>query len=263
MSTNVMNSFSLADKTVLITGGAGLYGSQIARACAQAGGSVYVTSRDEARLEEIEENFRRDGIKVNAIPFDQEDLGSISSIRKKLEAREGKCDVLINNAVARTMSHYNDSLETFARSMAVNATGLFELTRVIGDWMAEKGSGGSIINIGSIQGMVGPDPTLYEGLPLNGLIPDYFFHKGGMINFTRFIASYYGASQVRCNCISPGGFQTEKNLPEFIQRYNDRTMLGRMAKADDIWGPVVFLASDASQYVTGTNLPVDGGYTAK
>ncbi|WP_220138842.1 SDR family NAD(P)-dependent oxidoreductase [Paenibacillus anseongensis] len=262
MNSQVMQSFSLAGKTVLLTGGAGLYGTQIAIACAQAGGSVYVTSRDESRLEAIEEKFRQEGCTVHALQFDQENLSSIAAIRDKLEEREGKCDVLINNAVARTMSHYNDSLESFARSMAVNATGLFEITRVIGDWMAEKGSG-SIINIGSIQGMVGPDPTLYEGLPLNGLVPDYFFHKGGMVNFTRFIASYYGARQVRCNCISPGGFQTEKNLPEFVHRYNDRTMLGRMAKSDDIWGPIVFLASDASQYVTGTNLPVDGGYTAK
>lgn len=259
---NVMQSFSLAGKTVLITGGAGLYGTQIAIACAQAGGNVYVTSRESSRLEAIEAKFKQEGYTVNAIQFDQEDLDSIHKIRAELEEREGKCDVLINNAVARTMSHYNDSLETFARSMAVNATGLFEITRVIGDWMAEKGQG-SIINIGSIQGMVGPDPTLYEGLAANGLIPDYFFHKGGMVNFTKFIASYYGARQVRCNCLSPGGFQTEKNVPEFVQRYNDRTMLGRMAKADDIWGPIVFLASDASRYVTGTNIPVDGGYTAK
>jgi NAD(P)-dependent dehydrogenase (short-subunit alcohol dehydrogenase family) len=262
VNTNVMTSFSLTGKTVLITGGAGLYGTQIAIACAQAGGNVYVTSRDASRLNEIEESFKRDGYKVNALQFDQEDLAAIPRIREKLEDREGKCDVLINNAVARTMSHYNDPLERFAQSMAVNATGLFEITRVIGDWMAEK-ERGSILNIGSIQGMVGPDHTLYEGLPLNGFIPDYFFHKGGMVNFTKFIASYYGPRQVRCNCISPGGFQTEKNLPEFVERYNDRTMLGRMAKSDDIWGPIVFLASDASLYVTGTNIPVDGGYTAK
>src|SRR5437870_5320367 len=136
-----MKSFTLAGKTVLITGGAGLYGKQIAIACAQAGGSVFVTSRDESRLEEIEENFRREGYKVHAIQYDQENLESIASIRKKLEAREGKCDVLINNAVARTMSNYNSPIETFAHSMAVNATGLFEITRVIGDWMAEKRQG--------------------------------------------------------------------------------------------------------------------------
>ncbi|TVY08051.1 SDR family NAD(P)-dependent oxidoreductase [Paenibacillus cremeus] len=262
MNTHVLNSFSLTNKTVLITGGAGLYGKQIAIACAQAGGEVFVTSREESRLSGIEAEFRNLGLNVRAIQFDQEQLDAIPSIRGKLDALAGKCDVLVNNAVARTMSHYNAPLEAFARSMAVNATGLFELTRVIGDWMGEQG-GGSIINIGSIQGMVGPEPGLYEGLSSNGLIPDYFFHKGGMINFTRFIASYYGAKKVRCNCISPGGFQTDKNIPEFVARYNAKTMLGRMARADDIWGPIVFLASDASLYITGTNLPVDGGYTAK
>ncbi|NOU96178.1 SDR family oxidoreductase [Paenibacillus sp. LMG 31456] len=262
MNSHVLNSFSLAGKSVLITGGAGLYGRQIAIACAQAGGDVFITSREESRFKEIEADFYKLGLNVQAIQFDQEQLDTIADIREKMEALAGKCDVLVNNAVARTMSHFNSPLDAFARSMAVNATGLFELTRVIGDWMAEKGRG-SIINIGSIQGMVGPDPSLYEGLSSNGMIPDYFFHKGGMINFTRFIASYYGAKQVRCNCISPGGYQTEKNTAEFVERYNAKTMLGRMAKADDIWGPIVFLASDASLYVTGTNLPVDGGYTAK
>ncbi|WP_284639262.1 SDR family oxidoreductase [Paenibacillus silviterrae] len=262
MNTNVMTSFALTGKTILITGGAGLYGKQIAKACSQAGGRVIVTSRNEARLEEIEASFQNEGTHVHAIQFDQEDLSSIPMLRDKVDALTGACDVLINNAVARTMPSYNAPLETFAKSMAVNATGLFEITRVIGDWMAERGSG-SIINIGSIQGMVGPDPSLYDGLPMNGLIPDYFFHKGGMINFTKFIASYYGPRQIRCNCISPGGFQTENHHPEFVQRYSARTMLGRMARIDDIWGPVVFLASDASLYVTGTNIPVDGGYTAK
>ncbi len=93
-------------------------------------------------------------------------------------------------------------------------------------------------------------------------VPDYFFHKGGMINFTRFTASYYGSKNVRCNCISPGGFQTD-HPDHFVKKYSDRTFLGRMASNEDLKGIIVFLASDASAYITGTNIPVDGGYTAK
>jgi NAD(P)-dependent dehydrogenase (short-subunit alcohol dehydrogenase family) len=111
--------------------------------------------------------------------------------------------------------------------------------------------------------MVAPDPTIYRGTTMNGWYPDYFFHKGGMINFTRFIASYYGEKNVRCNCLSPGGFRTEKHPAAFVRQYGDRTFLGRLANDTDLMGAAVFLASDASAYVTGVNLPVDGGYTAK
>jgi NAD(P)-dependent dehydrogenase (short-subunit alcohol dehydrogenase family) len=128
--------------------------------------------------------------------------------------------------------------------------------------MAEQGSG-SIINIGSIQGMVGPDGELYEGMDFHGFVPDYFFHKGGMVNFTRFVASYYGPRNVRCNCISPGGLASHRTPDRFAERYSGRTLLGRMASGTDLMGSIVFLASDASAYVTGVNLPVDGGYTAK
>jgi NAD(P)-dependent dehydrogenase (short-subunit alcohol dehydrogenase family) len=100
--------------------------------------------------------------------------------------------------------------------------------------------------------MVGPDDS-----------PDYFFHKGGMINFTKFVAAYYGKSNVRCNCISPGGIESSATPLKFVQRYSDRTFLHRMANDTDLMGTIVFLASDASLYITGTNIPVDGGYTAK
>lgn len=111
--------------------------------------------------------------------------------------------------------------------------------------------------------MVAPDASLYAGLDMDGFIPDYFFHKGGLVQLTRFWASYYGPSGVRCNCISPGGVFTEKLSEEFVRRYSERTMLGRMANPDDIVGLALFLASDSARYITGTNIPVDGGYTAK
>jgi NAD(P)-dependent dehydrogenase (short-subunit alcohol dehydrogenase family) len=160
------------------------------------------------------------------------------------------------------MNGYEDHAAGFALSMQINATGLFIITRAMGDIMARQKSG-SIINIASIQGLIGPDPANYEGTQMHAWYPDYFFHKGGMVNFTRFIASCYGAQGVRCNCVSPGGLFTSKMPEKFVKNYGRRTCLGRLANETDLKGIIVFLASDASAYVTGVNIPVDGGYTAK
>lgn len=206
----------------------------------------------------------RDYPALKLVETGMKDGGSGGSFSRLFRFITGGNDVLINNAVLRPMkSGYEgkDAGATFAESMQVNATGLFLITRAMGDLMAERRQG-SIINIGSIQGMIGPDPTIYRGTEMNGWYPDYFFHKGGIVNFTRFIGSYYGAHGIRCNCISAGGFFS--NQPEaFVRQYSERTFLGRMAGDADLRGIVVFLASDASSYLTGTNIPVDGGYTAK
>jgi NAD(P)-dependent dehydrogenase (short-subunit alcohol dehydrogenase family) len=134
------------------------------------------------------------------------------------------------------------------------------MTRAFGMHMAGNRRG-SIVNIGSIKGMVGPDLTLYEGLDW-GVPPDYFFHKGGMLQLTRYAAALLGPRGVRVNLLSPGGFYDGQD-PRFVERYNARTFLGRMANESDLKGAIVFLASDASAYITGANLPVDAGYTAK
>ncbi|MBP1993140.1 SDR family oxidoreductase [Paenibacillus eucommiae] len=259
---SILNSFSLEGKVALVTGGAGMYGRQIAMALAQAGAATNITSRHLDQLPVMEESYAESGVTVKAHNLDQEHEESILALRDKLMAEHGRIDILVNNAVARTMGSWNDPLEAFAQSMQINATGLFSLTRAFGDIMAEQGSG-SIINIGSIQGMVGPDATLYKDMGFHGMVPDYFFHKGGMINFTRFVASYYGPKNVRCNCVSPGGLASHRTPEAFVERYSDRTLLGRMANETDLMGSIVFLASEASVYLTGVNLPVDGGYTAK
>jgi NAD(P)-dependent dehydrogenase (short-subunit alcohol dehydrogenase family) len=157
---------------------------------------------------------------------------------------------------------YDGEVSHFEESMRINATGNFIITRAFGKDMIEQKQG-SIINIASMHGMIGPDPTLYEGLGMEGWGGDYYFHKGGMIAFTRFLASYYGRFGIRCNAISPGGIQSHRTPEEFVRRYNQRTMLGRMAGPDDIKGAIVYFASNASLYVTAANLPLDGGYTAK
>jgi NAD(P)-dependent dehydrogenase (short-subunit alcohol dehydrogenase family) len=257
---NVLESFSLRGKTALITGGAGLYGRQIVAALAEAGARVFVASRSIEALEALAAAHRKSGLDVTALMLDQGEESSVLALRDELKARDAAPDILINNAVARPMKNgYNSDAATFAESMRINATGLFLVTRAIGEIMAD---GGSIINIGSIQGTVGPDPTLYEGTGMDGFVPDYFFHKGGINNFTRFCGSYYGPRGIRCNCINAGGFYSEQN-PVFVERYNARTFLGRMAGDEDLKGLIVYLASDASLYMTGACIPLDGGYTAK
>lgn len=257
----VLDLFHLQGKRALVTGGAGLYGRQIVRALAEAGAHTVTAARHRDALEAYAGELRAEGLDVQAESVDQGDEASILALRDRLFA-EGPIDILVNNAVSRTMRSWNDDAARFAESMAVNATGLFVITRAFGDAMAEQGDG-VILNIGSIQGNVGPDATLYDGLNMNGFVPDYFFHKGGMANFTRFVASYYGPRGVRCNCIHPGGFETPEHDREFVRRYSARTLLGRMAGHDDLMGAVVFLASAASAYITGANIMLDGGYTAK
>src|SRR5579862_2892856 len=260
---SVLERFALTGKVALVTGGAGLYGRQIVQALAEAGAHTYLASRNLEALETLAAASRKHGLDVQALPLDQADEVSVLALRDALLERSGRIDVLVNNAVLRPMRQSRqDEAAAFAESMQVNATGLFMVTRAFGDVMAEAGAG-SIINIGSIQGMVGPDRTIYAGTRMSGWVPDYFFHKGGMLNFTRFTASYYGPRGVRCNCISPGGLQTEQTPARFVKQYSAHTFLGRMANETDLMGVIVFLASEASLYLTGANIPVDGGYTAK
>ena len=260
---NVMESFSLKGKVALVTGGAGLYGRQIVDALAEAEAEIYMASRGIDALEKLAEEHRAKGHRVSALEMDQGNESSILAARDELLQRSGRLDVLVNNAVARTMKKgWTDAAALFDESMRVNATGLFVVTRAFGEIM-EKSRSGSIINIGSMMGMVGVENANYDGTTMHGWYPDYFFHKGGMINFTRFCASYFGRFNVRVNCISPGGLQTPDHPEQFVRQYSARTQLGRMANEADLKGAIVFLAGDASLYVTGVNLPVDGGYTAK
>jgi NAD(P)-dependent dehydrogenase (short-subunit alcohol dehydrogenase family) len=256
----VLERFNLAGKTALVTGGAGLYGRQIAQALGEAGAKVVVASRDVQALQKQAEAWASAGLQVTPLRLDQASEASVKETLETIVGQAGRVDVLVNNAVQRTMKDWSSPAADFAASMAVNATGLFLMTRVFGEHMADHG-GGSIINIGSIQGMVGPDFTLYEGLNWS-TPPDYFFHKGGLLQLTRFAAAKLGPKGVRVNAISPGGFFTGQEA-EFVKRYNARTFLGRMADDTDLAGAIVFLASDASAYITGANIPVDGGYTAK
>ncbi|MCB1089878.1 MAG: SDR family oxidoreductase, partial [Verrucomicrobiae bacterium] len=150
----------------------------------------------------------------------------------------------------------------FDASLRVNASALFKITELFGTTMRAN-KAGSVINIGSMMGVVGLELGNYVGTDMMpNPSPIYHYEKGGMISFTRWAASILGVDGVRVNCLSPGGFFNGQPAP-FVKNYSDRTQLGRMANSTDMKGAIIFLASDASLYITGTNLPVDGGYTAK
>ncbi len=256
----VLDMFVLKEKVALVTGGASPFGREMTAALAEAGAETYVASRQVKELEKLAEEQKRFGHRVIALALDQGSESSILALRDEIKSRSGRLDILVNNAVSRPMTGYRDRGAAFQESMSINGTGLFLITRAMADLMAENGRG-SIINIASTMGMTGPDPMM-EGIPLDGWKPDYFFHKGGLINFTRYIAGYYGSKGIRCNSISPGGLRRSSMSEDFVKSYSARVYLGRMAVGSDIKGAVVFLASDASSYITGVNIPVDGGLTA-
>nr|MCR4720048.1 SDR family NAD(P)-dependent oxidoreductase [Bacillota bacterium] len=176
---NVTDLFSLKGKTAVVTGGSGLYGRQMVEALALAGAEVYTASRNLASNEEYAKKMRDKGLKVYAGVIDQGDENSIKSFLEDITKDGKKIDILVNNSVLRTMRSVDDDAAKFDESMRVNATGIFMISRAFGDHMAENG-GGSIINIGSYMGILGPDDSLYKDTEMTGFIPDYFFHKGGM-----------------------------------------------------------------------------------
>jgi NAD(P)-dependent dehydrogenase (short-subunit alcohol dehydrogenase family) len=257
---HIHHLFNLEGRIAIVTGGYGIYGAPLSEALAEAGAHVVIASRNVAACEEYAAVLRGRGHKASALPCDQGSEESILQLRESCLHDFGSIDILVNNAVGRSMRSFDDSLSSFRDSMEVNATGLFAISRAILQPMMDRGRG-SIINIGSIQSVVAPDFSNYAGTAMT-TPPDYHFHKHGMIGLTRYLAAFAGPRAVRVNAISPGGFQSESHREPFISQYCRRTFLGRLAQHDDIKGAIVYLASDASAYVTGHNLVVDGGYTS-
>ena len=256
-------SFSLQGKVIIQFGGTGLLGRALVSELAGTGCTLVVASRNQHALQSLADKERAAG---RTVLVEETDIGSETSLhalRDRVVAQHKKVDGIVFNAVSRPMKSMQDDLAIWRQSMETNATGFFATVRAFGDVMAGQGSG-SIVNISSIYGMVGSNLSLYEGTSMT-VSPDYFFHKGGMLNLTRYLGSHYGPQGVRVNVVSPGGIYNPDTpqAPEFIARYNRITMLGRMAQAREVAGAVIFLLSDASSYITGANIPVDGGHTAK
>lgn len=264
--------FSLYGKTAIVTGATGLLGRQHCLALAEAGAYVVVADLDLETCRAVESTLPdRDHLSLRV---DVTDQTSLAAARDAILKKYSRLHILVNNAAVNDMfenpalaaeqsmfEHY--PLEMWRKSLEVNVTGIFLAAQIFGTPMAARGAG-SIINIASTYGMVGPDQSLYQkpdGEQVFYKSPSYPATKGAVLNFTRYLAAYWGKNGVRVNSLSPGGVENgQENW--FVENYSRRTALGRMAQPTDYKGALVFLASDASAYMTGANLVVDGGWTA-
>lgn len=274
MSASVSPIFSLGRKVALVTGAAGLLGRRHCAALAEAGASVAAVDLDRASAESMaQEVAAKYGTVARGFAADITNPDSLADLDAAVRSALGPVDVLVNNAAiddkvpavanGRSFAFEHYPLDAFQRSLHTNVTGTFLCCQTIGRGMAERGRG-SIINIASTYGVVAPDQSLYrkaDGTQTFFKGPAYPTSKGAVLAFTRFLAAYWGSKGVRVNALSPGGVENGQD-PEFVERYRARTPLGRMATPDDYQGALVFLASDASAYMTGANLVVDGGWTA-
>jgi len=194
---NVKELFSLKDKVVLVSGGAGNYGKCIVEGLAEADATVIIASRNIATAQQVADDFRSNNLDVYAMQLDQGDHNSVLQLKQQIKQSFGNLHVFVNNAVSRPMKGYDAPIEQFAESMQVNATGMMDILREMADLIVESG-GGSIINIGSMMGMFGPDLSNYEGTDMGNPSPDYFFHNAGLINLTKYMAQILAGKNCSC-----------------------------------------------------------------
>ena len=268
--------FSLAGRVAVVTGAAGLLGREHCRALADAGATVVATDLAEAACADVEGQLRQEGRSaVRAFAADITDAASLMRLRDTILRSEDRLDVLVNNAALNERVEAPEGaaadtrfetfpVERFRQMLDVNVTGTFLACQILGAEMARRRSG-SIVNIASTYGHVGPDQRIYrqpDGSQTFWKSAGYPTSKGALLAFTRFLATYWADRGVRVNSLSPGGVACAGQDPHFVEAYQSRTPLGRMAEPNEYRGAIVFLASDASSYMTGSNLTVDGGWTA-
>jgi len=271
---NVLDKFNLKGNTVLVTGGGGLLGRQFALALAQAGADVMLADLAYEAAADQAEVIRAEGLSAEALAVDVIDPDSTRAMVEQTLARFGRLDVLINSAAldpkfdpqhqseqaANAFETY--SLEAWRKALDVNLTGMFLASQAAVQPMLAQGKG-VIINICSTYGINGPDQRIYirpDGT--RSYKPVYYsVTKAGVLGFTRYLAAYYAGKNIRVNALTPGGVYNQHD-EVFVKAYSAKTILGRMANIDEMSAAMLFLASDASSYMTGSNLIVDGGWTA-
>lgn len=273
--------FDLSGRVAVVTGGAGLLGTEFCQTLLEAGASTVVADiNDDAAKKlasSLNERFQSKESSSRAIPV-QIDISSKNSVEElfHLVSEEfGRVDILVNAAaidpkfdpdslaVSDSSVGFEDfPFELWKQALDVNLTGVFLCCQAAGKLMASQG-GGVMINISSIYGLVGPDQSIYqsEGNPDRYKPAYYSTTKAGILGLTRYLATYYAGKNIRVNALTPGGVFNEHDQ-DFVQAYSSRTVLGRMAEKNEMNGALLFLASDASAYMTGSNLVVDGGWTA-
>jgi NAD(P)-dependent dehydrogenase (short-subunit alcohol dehydrogenase family) len=266
------NLFDLSGKTVVVTGAAGIQGQQITKGLAAHGANIAAVDIVEDELTELTTAISAE-YDVKALPFicDVSQPDSVSEMTESVINAFGSIQVLHNNAAGKTadVADFFTPFEDFSYGvwqeiMDVNIGGMFLVAQSIGKHMVERGEGGSIIQTASTYGLVGPDFRIYEGSHYLGheiTTPAvYSASKAAVVGLTKYLATYWGQKNIRVNTLVPGGIESGQNQT-FKDNYSSRTPLGRMAQVDEMVGAVIYLASDASSYMTGQQIVVDGGWT--
>ena len=271
----IQEKFDLTGRVAVVTGGVGLLGAEFCRTFAEAGAAVAVVDLNASASQVVADSLTNSGYKALALPTDITQPDSVNAAVKKILSAFGRLDVLVNSAALDpkfdpeavnkgiTPGAFEDyPLDLWDSALNVNLTGMFLMTQACVKPMIEQGKKGSIINICSTYGLNGPDQRIYikEGKRVAFKPIYYTVTKAGVMGFTKYLAAYYAETEIRVNALTPGGvFNNHEDY--FVKNYSAKTILGRMAKKDEMNGALLFLASDASSYMTGNNVIVDGGWT--
>ena len=277
-SEKINSLYQLSNRTAMVTGGAGLLGAEFCRTLAEAGANVVVADLNDAAAKTVADSLITSGYRAAAVATDVTIPGSVRQTVDATLEIFGRLDILVNSAALDpkfdpqsrdSAAHESGSgafetyqLDAWKRALEVNLTGPFLCCQAVIRPMLDQGYG-NIINISSIYGITAPDQQMYQrpGEPPAYKPVFYPVTKSGILGLTRYLAAYYAGKNIRVNALSPGGVYNGHD-EAFVQSYSSRASLGRMAEKDEMNGALLFLASDASAYMTGANLILDGGWTA-
>ncbi len=269
----VQELFDLTGRVAIVTGGAGFLGQQFSEALSEAGAQIVVADINQNAADEFAEVINQKQGSAVGIRVDVTEPSSVQDLMDQTLQKFKRLDILVNSAALdpkfddQYQSQHVTSFEDFPLgawkdALDVNLTGMFLVCQSAARIMNKTGKG-SLINICSTYGIIGPDQRLYESLGEPRLYKPVYYSvsKAGVLGLTKYIATYYEGTEIRCNALTPGGVERDHD-PAFKEAYGSRTVLGRMAYPHEMKGAIVFLASEASSYMTGSNLVVDGGWTA-